>query len=182
MGGTVQLLLASILWIGSVAQPTAPVSLTALTVPLTELPPGCRLAPAATMRLDGTRVQGGLWGGLSIESNPLTGKDRPLLATIRERTGPPTAMPDAGPLTRGEAARFRLMRAEGVEEGYAAVYLQADTDVIAVYALTLANGETIERPPRGTVHVDLGFTNAYLSGNDGPCFQAILAHVQSFAR
>src|SRR4051812_8754820 len=140
MGGTVQLLLASILWIASFAQPTAPVSLTALTVPLTELPPGCRLAPAATMRLDGTRVQGGLWGGLSIESNPWTGKDRPVLAAIRERTEP-TAMPDAGPLTRGEAARFRLGRAEGVEEGYAAFYLQADTYVIAVYGLTLANGE-----------------------------------------
>jgi hypothetical protein len=176
----VQLLLASLLSLLALAQGVA---MTDLTAPQGELPAGCQLAPAPTVRLDGKTFQGGLWGNLPIDRNPWNGTDRPVLATIRERTAPPAAFPDAPPLTGSQLTKFRTTFAAGVEQGYAAFYLQGDAAVIAVYALTFADSAANPgRPPRGTVRVDFGSTSAYVSGTDGPCFHAVVAHLQALSR
>jgi hypothetical protein len=73
-----------------------------------------------------------------------------------------------------------------VEEGYAAYYLQSETDVIAVHALKFGPNEGSSHPTNRRLspatRIDLGAIVAVVSGRDGPCFQAIEAYVKSLAR
>jgi len=117
------------------AQSVRSISINDLTVPPDRLPAGCTLSPSDSVRLDGNRIRGGLWAGLPITSNPWTGTDRPIVASIRERMGGPPLEPDGPPLDRPAASRYRLLLADGVEEVYAAIYLmQSDSTPIVVYA------------------------------------------------
>jgi hypothetical protein len=169
----------------AVAQNTQPlpVKMQDLTVPQDRLPIGCGLSAADSVPLDGNRIRGGLWGGLPIATNPWTGTDRLLVALIRERVESPRAMPDAPMLTRSELARFRLALADGVEEGYAAFYVQGEAEVIGVYGLRFADAERTRLYSTSRVSpatpVEIGSIRAFVSGNDGPCFQAIAAYVRS---
>src|SRR5262245_35334242 len=74
----------------------------------TGLPGECDLSSAPSRRLDGNRFQSGLWGGLPITTNPWSGTDAKIIASIRERMYGPPRMPDGPPLDRRAAARFFL--------------------------------------------------------------------------
>jgi hypothetical protein len=163
-----------------------------LTVPQERLPAGCALAPKDAVRLDDGRVRSGLWAGLRIPTNPWAGSERPIVVSIRERMAAPARMPDGPPLSKREASRFRMQLADGVEEAYAAIYRQSDSNAepIVVYASKFTDGRPPERPsvtrasaaenPR-LMRVTIGSIDAFVTGDGGPCFQAVGAHLKSRA-
>jgi hypothetical protein len=166
------------------AQGREAIPMSALTATQDRLPAGCALTPNRTERFADGRILGGLWGGLPIPANPWSGMDRPRIATIRERIDGPPLTPDAPPLTRAELARFRMVLADGVDEGYAAFYRPSQGDVIGVYGLKFKEAETNRHPPsrsRSQNLISIGLVTAFVAGNDSPCFRAVSAHVQSLA-
>jgi hypothetical protein len=161
--------------------------LTDLTVPAERLPTGCSLSPSPWIRSSDNRVRTGLWAGLPISSNPWTGTDRAIVASIVERVIDPPRLPDGPPLTSRELARFRLRLADGVEEGYAAVYTDGGLSLITVNALRysditqLPSWRNPERVRPGSFRLTFGRTVLVVSGEDGPCLQAVGAHVKELA-
>src|SRR5229473_812071 len=121
-----------------------PYTMKDLTVPKKRLPAGCGLVPAPSVSLGGNRVQYGLWAGLPVPTNPWSGTDRPTIVEIRERMDGPSLVPDGPPPTAREISRYRSQLANGVEEGYAAIYTQS----VVVYAVRFAATESPFYPPR----------------------------------
>jgi hypothetical protein len=162
-----------------------PVTMQNLTVPGTALPTGCGLSPAAFV-VDGNRVTGGLWAGLPISTNPWTGTARPVVASIRERMDGPIPAPDAPPVDRNAAARYRRQLTDGVEEAYAAVYgAQSDPNPVVVLALRFAPAEKpfyplSDRRPSDR-RIEIGQLHAVVSGNGGESSQAVEAYLKSLA-
>ena len=74
----------------------------ALTVPAWRLLQDCALSPRSVLTAADTRPAN--WAGLKIPTNPWTGSNKPLLATIRERSGGTAQPPDGPPLTTRQAA------------------------------------------------------------------------------
>jgi hypothetical protein len=169
-----------------------PVTLGDLTVPQERLPAGCAVSPSDTVRLDGNRVQGGLWTGLPIDTNPWIGTDRHVIATIRERMDGPVLAPDGPPLSARQLSEYRLQLADGVEEAYAAVYRQSEpgSELAIVYGSKFSSAErAVERSsvkratenPR-VVRLPIGAIVVVLHGDGGQCFQAIGAYLKSLAQ
>jgi hypothetical protein len=161
--------------------PAPEVTLRALTVPAERLPPGCALSPTAAVRA-------ALAPAVSpIRENPWVGTDAPVRAMIRERIDGPVVTPDPPGLTRKELATFRLHLADGVDEAYAAVYTQAESRPVVVYAMKLddaartvnsaSDDGTVGNP--GIIRVTLGSIVAMATGDGGSCFQAVAAHLKS---
>jgi len=127
-----------------------------------------------------------LWAGLP--SNPWIGTDGVHLASIASVFTPPIRVPDGPPLNPREAARFRLHLADGIEEGYEAVYLPSDTALLIVYGLrfpTAAAAQAFMRESQFAQNpraVQAGALVALASGPAGDCFDAVLAHLRSLAR
>jgi hypothetical protein len=166
-----------------------PVTMPELTVPAERLPTGCVLSPGGTVRLDGNKVRMRNWAGLRIPTNSWAGTDRPLVASIRERMEP-TVTPDGPPPSPSEAASFRLHFADGVEEAYAAIYEQSETELIVVYASRFASSEKAvesrsysgwSNNPR-VIRVAMGPILAMVQGDVGPCFNAVGAHLRSLEK
>jgi hypothetical protein len=135
-----------------------PLSLTPLTVPADVLPAGCRLAPR-TMAIPPNRVRS-LWP-MSVATNPWQGTDRKTIATIRERMGVSTPLPDGPPLSAAETRRMLLRTADGIAEGFAAFYYdEQNGSTTAIYGL---------RTDKVTTAVS----------GQGPCFEAIKTYVES---
>jgi hypothetical protein len=115
--------------------------------------------------------------------------DRRIVASIRERIDGPVLAPDGPPLSPREFSRYRSKLADGVDEAYAAIYLQSEQDLTVVYSLRFAS---TERPadrwsdtrtstnPR-LVRIAIGPIVTVVSGDGGPCFQAVGAHLRSLA-
>ena len=175
------LLLAAVLFNGAATAgqhaPARAVTISELTVPQARLSEGCGLSPAASV-VDGNRVQGGLWANLPIPTNPWTGTDRRTIASLRQTMG---GVPIAdAPLTAQDASRYTLRLAEGVEEGYAAVYAQSATDQIVVRAFRYDSARpALDAPMPAAIRVDVGPLVAFISGNAGPCFRAVEAYLRS---
>jgi hypothetical protein len=164
--------------------PTRPVTMQNLTVPKTALPTGCGLSPAV---IDRNRVTGGLWAGLPVSTNPWTGTARSIVASIRARMDGLPPGPDAPPLDRNAASRYRLQLADGVEEAYAAVYrMQSDPQLVVVLALRFAATEKPFYPlsnRRTSEHrVVIGQLHAVVSGDGGECSQAVERYLKSLGR
>ena len=163
----------------SAAQTAPPrtITLRDLTVPAERLPVGCALSPAPSLRLDGNRVRSGLWAG--FPANPWVGTDRRLMASIRELIDGPAAVPDGPPLDAKELSRYLGQLADGLEEAYAAVYMQADANLITVRAVKFVPGEKpLARARSGTIRI--GSIVALVTG-EGECFQAVGAYLGSLA-
>ena len=101
----------------------------------------------------------------------------------------PVKIPDGPPLDARELSRFMAQLADGVEEGYGAVYLDSDGRIVIVRAVRLA---PFEKPVGGSfpqrrkesssaIRVDIGQTVAIVTG-EGECFRAVEAHLKSLAR
>ena len=73
--------------------PSRPIKMEDLTVPKERLPVGCGLSPAAYV-VEGNRVRGRLWAGLEVPTNPWTGTERRVIASIREHTDGPSLVPE----------------------------------------------------------------------------------------
>jgi hypothetical protein len=168
--------------------PVRPVAMQDLTIPKDRLPAWCALARANSTREPDGRIHGGLWAGLPITTNPWTGTDHRVIASIRERADPPPTVTDA-PLTRAEASRYFLRLADGVEEGYAAVYTQeGSNDSVVVSALrfaatekpfySLADAKASYRP---TTRIEIGRIVAVVTGG-GECFQALETYLKSLPK
>jgi hypothetical protein len=163
-----------------------PISLTDLTVPADRLPNGCALSAAPSERISGNTFASGLWAGLRIPANPWAGNDRPLIAEIRERIDEPTKLPDGPPLSEGELVRFRVRLADGIDEGYAAIYREGTpAHLVIVYALRVANNGRVDAvgtrrtsPDVKSVRVLVGQIVAVVSGN-AACFDAVVNYVRS---
>jgi hypothetical protein len=121
------------------------IGLADLTVPTDRLPAGCALVGASSQRLDGNQVRTGLWTGLNIPTNPWVGADASVIAEVRGRLDPPR-MPDGPPLGARDAARFHLQLADGIEQGYVAIYGERDASVlITVYGFEFRTPEAAAR-------------------------------------
>lgn len=167
-----------------------PVTMQDLTVPKERLPAGCALSPADSVALEGNRVQGGLWTGLPITTNPWAGTDRRAVASIRERMEGPAMLPDGPPLTAREFSRYRLQLADPVKEAYAAIYKQSEPEPILVYALWFLSTErpadrSSDTPPSKNprvIRMAIGPIVTVVHGDGGHCFQAVGAYLKSLAR
>jgi hypothetical protein len=98
-------------------------------------------------------------------------------------------MPDGPPLSPGEAASFRLHFADGVEEAYAAIYEQSERELIVAYAARFASAEKALQSRSysywsnnpSVIRVAMGPIVAMVHGENGPCFNAVGAHLKSLA-
>jgi hypothetical protein len=164
------------------------IAVTDLTVPTDRLPDGCSASAAPAEQVSGNRVRGGLWAGLNIPTNPWSGTDRRTIADIRQRVDPSSRLPDGPPLGGGQLAEYHLKLADGVEEGYAAIYRWAGTpDLVTVYGLRLTATESFEAFPAprkatdASTRIAVGQIVAVASGH-GVCFDAISDYLKSLAR
>ena len=168
-------------------------AISGLTVPPNRLPTGCALVPSPTVRLTENRFQGGLWADLPISSNPWSGMDRQVVASIRERLDGPFLVPDGPPPSGRDLARYRSKLAEGVDEAYAAIYKETgSTSLIVVLALRFSStaelvtvghpsytlGSTANNPNRMTI----GPTTIAVTANAGICSRTIEAYLKSLAQ
>ncbi len=174
---------------GGQTTPLRVVALQDLTVPAERLFPGCALAPTPTPGNKPFRPRN--LASLPTPTNPWTGADKPLIATIRQRIDGPMLVPDGPPLTSRQLATYRLQLAEGIDEGYAAIYSQSESagspDAVVVYALRFASAEAANdfrsrhldsNNPR-IIQVGLGRIVAVIHGDSGKCFQTVGAYVKS---
>ena len=149
--------------------PPRPVTLSDLTVPRERLPQGCALSEAPV---------------LGIPTNPWNVADPPALASLRRSMGEVPAVTDA-PLTRRDASSYQLQLAEGVEEGYAAVYAQGDPGqrtIVQAVRFTRRNSDpTSPLKPQNAVRFEIGRIVVVVSGDRGECFRAVEAHVKSLS-
>lgn len=164
-----------------------PSGLADLTVPGERLSTGCRLSPTPSVKLEGNRVRGGLWAGLP--GNPWIGSDAAQVARIASVFNPPARMSDGPPLNSHDAALFRLRLADGIEDGYEAVYVSGDTTVMnIVYGLrfpTPAAARLFFQQSRFALDpnaVQAGSVVALLAGPAGDCHDAVLGHLKSLAQ
>jgi hypothetical protein len=170
------------------ASPARPPTLRDLTVAPDQLPSGCALSPAPSVRLDGNTVRSGLWAGLP--ANPWIGTDPVRIASIHEVLAP-LMMPEGPPLTPREATRVRLHLADGIVEAYEAVYLPAETSgaLIRVFALQFPSDDQAaafwtrsRRSNRPATALVIGPIVTWVSDGNGACFRAIAAHLQALSR
>lgn len=162
-----------------------PVAIEELTVPVDHLPPGCALTPAPSISIDGNRVRFGLWAG--FPANPWIGTDRRLMAEIRDRVDPPAALPDGPPLDARELSRYRAQLADGLEQGYGAVYSDA-AQLVIVQAVKFAPTEPASVLASGRarvsnsseVRVQIGRIAAIITGG-GACSRAVGAYLATLA-
>jgi hypothetical protein len=166
-----------------------PIQLSDLTVPTDPVDSRCALPAAPTVRVDAHQMRGGLWASLPIPTNPWVGTDPFVIASIRERVNAPV-VPDGPPMTSRQAARFRLLLAEGIEEAYAAVYVQSELDpLVVVYGLRFAQEQEATNFWRATrPTIDPRFVGIakdqlviLVTGDGGYCFQKVAAHVRTIS-
>jgi hypothetical protein len=91
-------------------------------------------------------------------------------------------IPDGPPPTAREIAQFRLLLANGVEEGYAAFYSQDDMDEVGVYAVRLAPSEIKRWNPTNDARFEFGRVVAFISGRKGECFEPIRQYLAGLGK
>jgi hypothetical protein len=149
--------------------PPRSVTLNDLTVPRERLPLGCALSAAPV---------------LGLPTNPWNVADPAALGSLRRSMGEVPTVTDA-PLTRRDASRYLWLLAEGVEEGYAAVYAHGDPErrtIVQAVRFTRRNVDP-GRPmkPPNVVRFEIGRIVVVVSGDRGECFQSVEAHVKSLS-
>lgn len=144
-------------------------SLASLTIPADQLPQGCSLRPDDVV-------------DHRASTNPWTGLEPLVIATIRERMGAVTRVPDA-PLSRREETMFRLQLANGVEEAYGALY-RTNTQFVSVYAVTFDQAESSRRrheqpaEPGSGIRITAGRSEIVVLGKGNSCYDAVVRQVQ----
>jgi hypothetical protein len=162
-----------------------PVALQDLTVPSNRLPDGCELLPVSAIRTDENRIRLSLMLGLWTAANPWVGTERSALASIGERVEGMPAGPDGPPLDRREHAQFRLRMADGIDEGYAAVYGRAENDIVIVYAARFAKLPTDDafrlqpRRQSNALRMTFGRIVTLVEGGPNHCLEAVEKHLRS---
>jgi len=118
-------------------------------------------------------------------TNPWSGSDRQLAASIRRSIDALPSPPDGPPFDAAAARAWELKWADNVAEAYWATYRAPDQSLIDVTAVRF-NDEALVRPapltlPRGMLtRVILGPTVVLVSSSvDSDCFKAVSRHVQS---
>jgi hypothetical protein len=147
--------------------PSRPVTLSDLTVPSERLPEGCALSAAPV---------------LGIPTNPWLGTDAKTIASLRQGMGEVPLVTDA-PLTRRDASRYSLQLAEGVEEGYAAVYgPEGQRIIFRAVTFTKRNVDlgNSARPANAT-RFEIGRIVALISGGNSQCFRAIESFLKALS-
>jgi hypothetical protein len=154
-----------------------------LIVPADRLPAGCALAPKLS---EAEGVVTGLAKGDSIPSNPWTGADAQILQRIHGRIDGTTVLLRDVPLTR---QNMRHELPEGIEEGYVAVYHESERPgVTTVSALRFASAElarkssSLRLPDSRKVWFQAGRIRGVVSGDGGPCFQAVGRFLNQLSR
>jgi hypothetical protein len=147
------------------------IQLASLTVPADRLPVGCTLRASDAVEA-------------RASTNPWTGTDPLVIATIRERMGHVTLVPDA-PRSRHEAAMFRLQLANGVAEAYAAHYRGTSAEFVTVYAVTFDEPdnsratETSQTELTGGMRFMAGSSEIVVGGKGSPCYEAVVRHIRA---
>ena len=183
-------------------QPARAVTIQELTVPTDRLPDGCTLKFIEPARQEviakaGARETFRMIPATpslqpsSAVSNPWTGTDRRILADLRQRIDGHGAIrfPDAPPLSRTETSAIHLKFADGVEEGYAATYEQANRGDLGVWAVRFTSVTEQNRQPLSAwrngpnaLVLDIGLIRvAQFGPSGGGCALAIQAHLKALA-
>lgn len=161
-------------------------SLTSLTPPPERLGGACQVAPRPSEQTGERIFRSGLWGPVTIPTNPWFGDDPAKVAAIGEIVmgfeGAPR-LPDGPPMDRQQAQAARYQATEGAK-GYAAAYKNG-TEPVLVYALQSS------RLKEGAHGLDegAGLSNSTglfrtaglwvrLVGRRGECFDALRHHVE----
>lgn len=144
-------------------------------IPDSRLPTGCHLSVPESDRV---RNRSGTNLGLSMPTNPWSGADSRLRATVRERLVSPVRLPDGPPLSGAELARFNASLVEDVVEAYAAIYRDATGHDATVYALRFVDGRMpkLRAAPAGGFRF-LGDDSVIVVAGGGACADAIGAYV-----
>lgn len=160
----------------------APIVLSDLTLPGNHLPADCLLPPERFTLVGPIRVD--RWLGLPLTSNPWQGTDPGILGVIRDRMLNFVEETHVRPRDLREIADYRLKLAEGLEEGYAAVYHDTVRQrLIPVFAVRFPRGVSpthLGDKVRG-LRMTFGSVDAVMHGDGGPCADAISAHLKSLA-
>jgi hypothetical protein len=87
-------------------------------------------------------------------------------------------------LTARDASRYSLRLADGVNEGYAAIYEQTPSEQVIVYALRFATTAPTSKAMLAgdATRIDFGYVVALVTGNRGQCFRAVETFLQSLDR
>ena len=140
-----------------------------LTVPADRLAAGCALTPP-TAAADSKGSPPNLAAGLSLPTNPWSGTDRSLAATIRAHILGVPPLPGGPPL-------------EDLEEAYAAIYAIAGQSVVVEAVrfnrtpptVPLRGGDATQR----SVRIERERTVVVVSGGDeNPCFAAVARYLR----
>ena len=178
---------------GTSAQTTS--TLSALTVPESNLPADCRLRPyvppTTTTVRDGRTVLTSNGGSAHpFPDNPWTGSERRLLIHIRQMMdGSMMRLPDAPPLSDREMAEMHSHLIAGVLEGYRATYVSGDDVLVHVTAIRfndpkMATGSTYRdylgaRRDGYDRIVNGPMVIAVVGNSQTDCFRAVAAHIRS---
>jgi hypothetical protein len=169
------------------------IGLETLTVPDGRLPAGCRLKPlAAPVAPDASQrspivVTGS--SGPDLPTNPWTGRERQMMATIRRAVDGTPMQPDGPALDRRQAAQYQLRWADGVAEAYRATYVWSDGSEVEVSAVRFEEEKlaAVPPPPGGLTLVEriasrivIGPSVVLVSARGtNSCFETIRDYIQS---
>lgn len=113
------------------------------------------------------------------------------MTEIRELVDGPAEVPDGPPPGPKELSRYIGQLANGLEEAYAAVYVQPEGVSVVVRAVRLTPAEQrafnarlgdrrVSTSP-ARVRVEMGRIVAVVISDGGPCFQAVSAYLQALS-
>jgi hypothetical protein len=155
-----------------------------LTVPTDRLATGCRLKVKERSEQVNSRLSTTSFNQFGITTNPWTGTDRRILARLRQQVDGygMVRLPDGPPLTNTETSAMLLKFADGVEEGYAAIYAQSERLDITVWAVRFKPGERDNLSTPTASVIDVGPIRAAIVGDVSPCRTAIETHLRSLGR
>jgi hypothetical protein len=175
-----------------------PIATQDLTVPKDRLPNGCILKTIQPPGLIPTSESGrqtihvtGPTPSLQppgVTTNPWIGTDRRTLAWLRQRVDGygSLRLPDGPPLSASEAAAMSARFADGVDQGYAATYVQSTPRDLAVHAVRFAAAPEkpldLSRDRTYTLILDIGLIRVGLLGDNGPCSTAIETYLRSLGK
>jgi hypothetical protein len=172
-----------------------PITMQSLTVAAESLPPGCHLKAPSELSPPSSGPGRITAAGpmlmpqpLSITTNPWTGTDPQAVAWMRQGMDNPPAGPDLQPLPGPEATRYFLRLADGVEEGYAATYVQPGGGEVVVHALRFAPTEKTNDLKKASTadlrstRIDIGRIVAQVYGDENQCRRAIEMYLKSLGQ
>ena len=161
-------------------------ALSALTVPESSLPDGCRLGPPPPKPTPIVLPDGKLIQRLNLPgwfpTNPWYGTDDWLMVEVQKTIEPPARgvqLPDGPPLERKEASRLAWSLKGHVVEAYRADYEATSGGLIRVQAVRYTDAKWATPDPQQENRIVRGTTVIVVGGQPSQCLTAIRAYIKA---